>query len=139
MTWEINNFEAPDGERDLTFGASFFEGRRRTMTNDRMDPRKQFSKKLARWTAVFWFLYMTWLSVIILLQPSTGLFAVYLAIIVTIVMVLNIWTYMKNSIAEKMIFGIIDKTKLQLGVGNKGTSSMDGSCETDNEEVESNG
>lgn len=109
------------------------------MTNDRMDPRKQFSKKLARWTAVFWFLYMTWLSVILLLQPSTGLFAVYLAIVVTIVMVLNIWTYMKNSIAEKMIFGIIDKTKLQLSVGNKNASSMDGSCETDNEEAESNG
>lgn len=109
------------------------------MDNARIDPRKQFSKKLARWTAVFWFIYMTWLSVIILLQPSTGLFAVYLAIIVTIVMVLNIWTYMKNSIAEKMIFGIIDKTKLQLSVGNKGASSVDGSCETDPEEEGDNG
>jgi len=24
----------------------------------RIDPRKQFSKKLARWTAVFWFFFV---------------------------------------------------------------------------------
>ena len=57
----------------------------------RIDPRKQFSKKLARWTAVFWFLFMTWLSVLLLLVPAAAQFSVYMAIIVTVVMIVNVW------------------------------------------------
>ena len=36
----------------------------------KIDPRKQFSKKLAKWTAVFWFVFMAWLSVLFLLVPA---------------------------------------------------------------------
>ena len=119
----------------LLFGAFSDEKGGSKMGQVRIDPRKQFSKKLARWTAVFWFVYLTWLSVVMLLAPSTGMYVVYLSIVVTVVMLLNIWTYMKNSIAEKMIFGMLDKTKLQLNVG---PISSNEEHEAD-EGVESNG
>ena len=80
----------------------------------RIDPRQQFSKKLARWTSVFWFLYMTWLSVIILLQPAAALYVVLLAMLTTIVMFINIYEYTKNSIYEKSAFAMLDKLELNL-------------------------
>ena len=92
----------------------------------RIDPKKQFSKRLARWTAVFWFLFMTWLSVIMILEPSAAVFCVYMGIIVTVVMMINVIAYTRNSIAEKLAFTLLDKTKLELSLRNaaadKGTS-----------------
>lgn len=100
----------------------------------RIDPKKQFSKKLARWTAIFWFLYMTWLSVILLLNSEAALYTVYMGIIVTVVMLLNIWTYLKNSVAEKAIFGMLDKLKLEMNLGPKteGTDADEVGEEGDN-------
>lgn len=89
------------------------------MDNYRIDPKKQFSKWLARWTALFWFIYMSWLSAVMLIAPATGLYCVYMGIVVTVVMILNVYSYCKNSIAEKMIFGIIDKTKIEMRFGGK--------------------
>ena len=88
----------------------------------RMDPRKQFSKRLARWTAIFWFAFMAWLSAILVLQPSASLYAVYMGIIVTVVMIINVVSYTRNSIVEKAILGMIDKTKLEVSIG-KGSGS----------------
>jgi FtsH-binding integral membrane protein len=86
----------------------------------RIDPRKQFSKKLAKWTAIFWFVYMTWLSVILIIEPVAAAFSVYMGIIVTIVMLINVISYTRNSIAEKMAFTLLNKTKLELTMnGNK--------------------
>ena len=103
------------------------------MGNFRIDPKKQFSKKLARWTAWFWFLYMIWISVILLLEPQSALYSVYMGIIATVVMMLNVYTYMKNSIFEKAIFGLIDKTKIELNLGkNNKPSSDDGEQEDGN-------
>ena len=93
--------------------------------NNRMDPKKQFSKRLARWTALFWFLYMSWLSVILLLQPDAALYSVYMGIIATIVMVLNVWAYTKNSIYEKGALALLDKTKLELTLGKGKTKEED--------------
>ena len=87
------------------------------MGNYRIDPKKQFSKRLARWTAVFWFFYMPWLSTIMLLQPQAARYTVYMGIIVTVVMILNIWAYTKNSIYEKGAFALLDKTRIELGLG----------------------
>lgn len=88
------------------------------MNDLRMDPRKQFSKKLARWTAVFWFIFMTWISILLLLAPASALYAVYLGIIATAVMVLNVWAYTKNSIYEKGALALLNKTKLELSLKN---------------------
>lgn len=91
--------------------------------NYRIDPRKQFSKRLARWTAIFWFLYMTWLSVLVLLAPAAALYTVYLAVISTVVMVLNVAAYTKNSIYEKSMFAMLDKAKIELNLKNGQTNT----------------
>lgn len=88
------------------------------MGDIRMDPRKQFSKKLARWTAVFWFAYMAWLSVLLLLAPASALYAVYLGVIATIVMMISVVSYTRNSIQEKLILAMLNKTKLELSLKN---------------------
>lgn len=107
------------------------------MGNIRIDPKKQFSKKLARWTAVFWFLFMTWLSAILLLQPESALYSVYMAIIATAVMILNVWAYTKNSIYEKGAFALLDKTRLELSIGK--TTGKDDADEGNVTEGGSNG
>lgn len=94
------------------------------MADNRMDPKKQFSKRLARWTAVFWFFYMTWLSVILILSPAAGQYSVYMGIIATAVMMANVIAYTRNSIMEKLALAMLDKTKLELSFGKtKGDGS----------------
>lgn len=102
----------------------------------RIDPRKQFSKKLARWTSVFWFLFMSWLSVLMLLQPATALYCVYMSIVVTAVMILNVWAYTRNSIYEKGVFAMLDKAKIEIGLKDK---EVDANEEMIRQEEESNG
>ena len=84
----------------------------------KIDPKKQFSKRLARWTAVFWFVYMAWLSIIMFLVPEAALYTIYMGIIVSVVMILNVISYTKNSITEKIAFAMLDKTKLELKLGS---------------------
>ncbi len=106
----------------------------------RIDPRKQFSKKLARWTAVFWFFFMTWLSVLFLLTPGSALYCVYMGIIVTVVMIVNVWAYTQNSIYEKAAFAMLSKAKIEIGLKNAPGSSGDDGSERDQEPEEaSNG
>ena len=87
------------------------------MDTKRMDPKKQFSKRLARWTAVFWFAYLTWLSILMLLEPSVGQFMFYMSIVVSVVMMINVISYSINSITEKRIFGMLDKAQIELKFG----------------------
>lgn len=87
-----------------------------TVGNRIIDPQKQFSKKLARWTAVFWFFYMSWLSVLMMLEPAVAVYTVYMAIIVTVVMIVNVWAYTKNSVYEKACFAMLDKAKIEIGL-----------------------
>lgn len=63
---------------------------------------------------------MTWLSVILFISPTAALYSVYMGIIVTAVMILNVWAYTRNSIYEKSVFAMLDKTKLELSL--KGTT-----------------
>lgn len=106
------------------------------MNNIRIDPKKQFSKKLARWTSVFWFLFMGWLSVLMLLQPATALYCVYMSIVVTAVMILNVWAYTRNSIYEKGVFAMLDKARIEIGLKNKEVDAIE---EMIRPEEESNG
>lgn len=108
------------------------------MGNNRMDPAKQFSKRLARWTAVFWFFYMTWLSCLLLLAPLSALYSVYMGIIATAVMILNVWAYTKNSIYEKGTLALLDKAKIELSLKNGKTETESGEDDAEESEV-SNG
>ena len=93
------------------------------MGSVRIDPRKQFSKKLARWTAVFWFLFMTWLSVIMLMVPAAALYCVYMGCLVTAVMIFMTVAYTHNSVAEKMAFAMLDKARIEIGLKGAGGST----------------
>ena len=90
------------------------------MGNYRIDPKKQFSKRLARWTAIFWFVYMLWLSVLMILQPQVALYCFYMGLISTVVMIVNEIAYTRNSIMEKMAYTLLDKTKIELNLGKGG-------------------
>ena len=99
----------------------------------RVDPKKQFSKKLARWTAVFWFVYMTWLSALFMMAPESALYCVYMGLIATAVMILNVWAYTRNSIYEKGVFAMLNRAKLEIGLKN-GKISNSAQEDEDNEE-----
>lgn len=91
--------------------------------SNRIDPRQQFSKKLAWWTALFWFFYMTWLSVLMMIQPTAALYTVYMGIIVTAVMLMNVWAYTKNSVYEKGALALLDKARLEFSLTNGKTQA----------------
>lgn len=95
------------------------------MGNYRIDPKKQFSKKLARWTAVFWFVYMILLLVLMYLQPSVALYCFYMGLVTTVVMIVNEIAYTHNSELEKICFAILDKTQLELKLGEQSTDTKD--------------
>lgn len=106
------------------------------MGNYRIDPRKQFSKRLARWTAVFWYFYMIWLSVIVYLRPEAALYCVYMGILVTLVMLLNVWAYTNNSIYEKSVFAMLDKAKIDLKLSSIAKTSVNNSTKPDTDDSE---
>lgn len=103
------------------------------MNEIRIDPKKQFSKKLARWTSVFWFFFMTWLTVLFLLVPEAAIYCVYMGIIVTAVMILNVWAYTRNSIYEKGVFAMLDKARIEIGLKNGKISNSAQEDENDEE------
>ena len=107
------------------------------MDEIRIDPKKQFSKKLARWTSVFWFLFMSWLTVLFMLVPEAALYCVYMGLIATAVMILNVWAYTRNSIYEKGVFAMLNKAKIEIGLKNGKTSSKQE--DNDDEEVSEDG
>lgn len=85
------------------------------MSGKNIDPRNQFSKWLARWTAIFWAVYLSWLSVIMLIHPETSVNVVYLGLMTTGVMLLNVWAYTRNSTYEKGLLAMLDKVRIQFG------------------------
>lgn len=88
----------------------------------RIDPRQQFSKKLAAWTARFWFLYMVIAAVMCVLVPDVADAAVYLAICSSVIMLINVWAYTHNSVYEKAILAGIEKARFGL-TWKKGTGA----------------
>lgn len=109
------------------------------MDEIRIDPKKQFSKRLARWTAVFWFVYMSWLSVIVLLEPTAALYCVYMSIIVSVIMLVNVIAYTRNSIAEKLAFTLLNKAKIEIGLKNSKGGSSDEEADLNDSEGDGNG
>ena len=89
------------------------------MANRKIDPREQFSKKLAGRAEWFWFLYMILLVVAIVITPDSALPAVYLGIMVTGVMIISVLAYTKNSIDEKSFFWLAEIAKAIGGKRSK--------------------
>lgn len=86
------------------------------MGEKRVDPRKQFSKWLARYGAVVWGLYVFAILVLIAYRPETAMACVYLTLIMTCNKALDTVSYTKNSTTEKIILGILDKTSMELNM-----------------------
>lgn len=81
------------------------------MAARKIDPKEQFSKKLAGRTEWFWFFYMVLLCVVMILQPASSLPAVYLGIMATGVMIISVVAYTKNSIDDKWFFWLAEIAK----------------------------
>ena len=102
-----------------------------------IDPKHQFSKRLARWTAVFWFVYLVWLSILMRLEPSVAQYAFFMAIVVSVVMMVNVIMYTINSVTEKRIFGMLDKAQIELQLGPLKASMNNKDKNEENEEGDS--
>lgn len=103
----------------------------------RFDPRKQFSKRLARYGAVFWGLYLLIIAVLIYFQPETAIACVYLVLIVTANKMLDTWAYTRNSTYEKGLLAMLEKTKMELSL--KAGGKISGKQDQDDSEDEGEG
>lgn len=92
------------------------------MRMTQFDPRKQFSKRLARYGAVFWGLYLLIIAVLMYFQPETSMACVYLVLIVTVNKMIDTWAYTKNSTYEKGLLAMLEKTKMELSLKGIGQS-----------------
>lgn len=100
----------------------------------RMNPKEQFSKKLATWTAQFWFLYMMVAAAICVWAPGSADAAVYLAICASVIMLINVGAYTRNSVYEKAILAGMEKARFALTW--KKTQAAAPGAETENDEAE---
>ena len=85
----------------------------------RIDPKEQFSKWLAKSGAIYWIAFQTLLLVLMYLRPEVANACVYLSVIVSIVMIIHVWAYTRNSIYEKGLLAMLDKTRMELAFGKE--------------------
>lgn len=104
----------------------------------RIDPREQFSKKLAGRAEWFWFGFMVLLAAAMVIEPEAALPAVYLGCMVTGVMIVSVFAYTKNSIDEKGFYWLAEIAKAVSGKKGAEDDAEDGSAE-DGEEGGGNG
>ena len=86
------------------------------MRNKRIDPRQQFSKWLAKSGSVYWIIFHSALLVVMTIRPEVSMACVYMAIIVSVVMIFHVWAYTRNSIYEKGLLTMLDKTRIEFGI-----------------------
>jgi len=86
----------------------------------RMDPRKQFSKWLARIGAIYWVIFLSAVLGLMYLRPETAGSCVYLVLIVTVNKMLDTIAYTDNSKTEKIVLAALERTSMELRIGGKG-------------------
>jgi hypothetical protein len=82
----------------------------------RIDPRKQFSKWLARFGSIIWGVYAFAVLGLIAYRPEAAMACVWLTLIMTCNKALDTVSYTKNSTTEKIILGALERTQLELGL-----------------------
>ena len=82
----------------------------------RMDPRKQFSKWLARFGSWIWAIYAYAVLALIAYRPEAAMACVWLTLIMTCNKALDTVSYTRNSTTEKIILGALERTTLELGL-----------------------
>ena len=89
----------------------------------RMDPKKQFSKWLARYGAWIWGVYVFAIIALMAYRPETAMACVWLTLIMTINKALDGLQYTDNSKTEKILLAALDKTQMELSLKGVGTST----------------
>lgn len=102
------------------------------MGEKRMDPKQQFSKWLAKSGAIYWIAFHTMLLAVMCFRPETAMACVYLAIIVSVVMVIHVWAYTRNSVYEKGLLAMLDKTRMEMSLKGSASSTASGSGKSGN-------
>ena len=98
-----------------------------------VDPKDQFSKWLARSGAVYWIIHLTLLVLVMALVPAVATACVYMALIVSVVMMIHVWAYTRNSTYEKGLLALLDKTRIELSL--KGGGGLKSDSEGDSGEA----
>ena len=62
-----------------------------------------------------------------------------MGLIATAVMIINVWAYTKNSVYEKSLLAVLDKTRMQLTLGNGEVSEDTGGTEENDESTDGEG
>lgn len=70
----------------------------------RIDPAQQYSKRLSKLTSWFWVIYSILVIAVMIARPEAAEYAMLAGLPVHIIMVVNLGTYMHNSIREKEIY-----------------------------------
>ena len=102
-----------------------------------LDPRKQFSKWLARVGAIYWIVFLTLVVGLIYFRPDAAQSCVYLVLIVTVNKIVDTLAYTDNSKTEKFLLTALDRTRMELTIGKGRSRSED--APDDSMEGESNG
>jgi hypothetical protein len=97
------------------------------------DPKKQFSKWLARYGAIVWGIYVFAVLALIAYRPEAAMAAVYLTLIMTVNKAIDTVQYTKNSLGEKVILSTIEKLNLQMRIGGGKMDTSSDEC-TDEDE-----
>ena len=102
----------------------------------RMDPRKQFSKWLARFGSWIWAIYAYAVLALIAYRPEAAMACVWLTLIMTCNKALDTVSYTRNSTTEKIILGALERTTLELGLKGIAKSTQAHSDSDDSEDSE---
>ena len=89
------------------------------MVSFHTDPKKQFSKWLARYGAIIWGVYVFAVLILIAYQPEAAMAGVYLTLIMTVNKAIDTVQYTRNSLGEKLLLSTIEKLSLELKIGGK--------------------
>lgn len=111
------------------------------MLKKRMDPKKQFSKWLARFGAWVWGLYLLVVAFLIYSRPEAAMACVWLVVIVTANKMIDTLAYTDNSKTEKILLTVLDKAKVDLqlkGIGSTSAGSKQNGDDDDEEDSVTN-
>lgn len=91
----------------------------------RYDPRKQFSKWLARYGAIIWSIYVFAVLALIAYRPEAAMACVWLTVIMTCNKALDTVSYTNNSTTEKIILGALERAQIELSLKGSGGSDKE--------------
>ena len=100
-----------------------------------MDPRKQFSKWLAKYGAIAWGVFLGLLIVVMIVRPETAMACVYMLLIVTVNKALDTLSYTDNSKTEKILLAGLERARIEIGWKGTLTSGTGVSRKEEKEEA----